>query len=603
MFAAVLDVSGAPVRMPVLARQADFETIPLGAARQVVFLRSRPSVHDRSPLASVERLNERGLVLMGAVRLDARADLEARLSDRGHAPMAAATDAALCLAAFAEWGERCVDFLAGDFAFVLWDDRQQRLFAVRDQIGIRSLFHARHDTLFAIGDCLDTLAEGFAPARVLDDFWIADFLTVGGSREHERTVYRDVHRLRAGHVLAHQVGKPAPEIRCYWKLELGDPLFLSRDVDYEEQFRAVLGRAIADRVPAGTVGIAMSGGLDSTTLAASAVEVLGAPQRVIAYCEHFQHMMDIKEDVFAGMAARHLGIDLQVVPIEDTVYDPEWQRRGLRLPEPLALVTNAVPVRALNDGLAARASVWFEGEGPDNALEFDRDPYLSWLMSRRDWGRLSRTLVDYAKVKGLSGWMQSLRRHARWEALPPERPAEIPAWISPDLAQRIRLKQRVADLGIGGNRHHPWHPMAVESFTSPIWQCGLFEYDVVERLSPIQWRHPYLDLRVLLFLLRVPPIPWAWKKTLLRRAMRSRLPDPVLRRPKTPLSVFPGGVALKSHGLPRLMAPGRLEGFVDPTLLPGTKESDVALDQSTNAYVLDHWLATMPAPGRPTASL
>ena len=164
---------------------------------------------------------------------------------------------------------------------------------------------------------------------------------------------------------------------------------------------------------------------------------------------------------------------------------------------------------------------------------------------------------------------------------------------------------RIADLGLGGDRHHPWHPAAVESFTSPIWQAFFFDYDVQERLSPMQWLHPFLDLRVVQFLLRVPPVPWAWKKALLRRAMRGRLPEPILTRPKTPLGVYPRGVGLKQHGLSVPMAADRLAGYVDTARLPGLQDSDVALAQSIYAYVLDHWLATMPAPGpgQRTASL
>lgn len=604
MFTAVVDLGGGPAAVPVLAAAGDVDTIALGAARQLLFMRSRPSVADRSPRAAVESLREAGLHLVGTVRLDARHDLEARLSSRGRAVALATTDAALCLVAYAEWGERCLDFLAGDFAFVLWDDRRQRLLAARDQLGKRSLFHARRGTRFAIGDSLDVMVEGFAPDRVPDDFWIADFLTLVSSREFERTAYRDVQRLPPGHLLAWQSGKAAPEARRYWRLELDEPLFLPREADYEEQFRAVVTGAIADRLPAGPVGIAMSGGLDSTTLAACTVQLLGGPRQVVAYCEHYRHMMDIGEDTFAGLAARHLGIDLQIEPYDEAVYDPGWQSRGLRPPEPMELVVNAAPLRDLNDRLAGRSTVWFEGEGPDNALQFDRDPYLTWLRQRGAWGRLSRALVDYARVKGLSGWMQSLKRHSGLEA-PRETYAAVPPWISPDLARRVRLDQRIADLGLGGDRHHPWHPAAVESFTSPIWQAFFFDYDVQERLSPMQWLHPFLDLRVVQFLLRVPPVPWAWKKALLRRAMRGRLPEPILTRPKTPLGVYPRGVGLKQHGLPVPMAADRLAGYVDTARLPGLQDSDVALAQSIYAYVLDHWLATMPAqgPGQRTASL
>ncbi len=88
--------------------------------------------------------------ITGRIRLDARGALRARLAGRFMLGSTPPSDGDLCLQAYAIWGDRCVDHLAGDFAFVIWDGRDRRLMAVRDQLGVRTLFHAESDGLLMV---------------------------------------------------------------------------------------------------------------------------------------------------------------------------------------------------------------------------------------------------------------------------------------------------------------------------------------------------------------------------------------------------------------------------------------------------------------------
>jgi asparagine synthase (glutamine-hydrolysing) len=110
-------------------------------------------------------------------------------------------------------------------------------------------------------------------------------------------------------------------------------------------------------------------------------------------------------------------------------------------------------------------------------------------------------------------------------------------------------------------------------------------------LSPIVWRHPFLDLRVLGFMLAVPPVPWGWNKLLLRRAMAGRLPAELLARPKAapepPTVPLPGG-----HAMAPLAASQRLAAFIDLERLPGKEASRTEFDMALSAHALDYWLAT-----------
>ena len=529
--------------------------------------------------------------IAGRVRLDARPELRARLDGTGGIGEAI-PDIVLCLRAYAKWGERFVDFLAGDFSFVLWDDERQSLIAVRDQFGMRSLFHSRTANAWLISDSLDWIAGRTSISRDLDDYWIADFLTLGICREFERTVYRDIQRLPPAHLI--RLDDAGTAIRRYWCLDIGDPIHFADPRAYPERFRELLSRAVADRLPAGKVGISMSGGLDSTTLAASAVGVTGDTSRVVAECEHYQELMHIREAHFASLAARRLGIDLHIRVMDDLCYDPHWRSRDMRPAEPAATMLNLHNHHQAEAGRASVASVWFDGEGPDNALVFERNSYLKWLAKRRSWSRLSDALFQYTRVKGVAGWAQSFRRHAG--LMPESQPHDpVPKWLNRDFVDRVRLRERAASLDAGGDQSHPWHPQAMASFTSPIWQCDFDNANFLATRTSAVWRYPYLDLRLIEFMLSVPPIPWGWKKQLMREAMRDRLPPEVLERPKTPLPCYPDAAVIRKCGLPPLSGGQRLDSYVDVRCLPTTEALDGELYFAMGAHVLDRWLTLEPA--------
>lgn len=525
--------------------------------------------------------------IVGLIRLDAPRELQARLAAEIGNPPEAIPDALLCLHAYAKWGDRFVEFLAGDFAFALWDDERQSLIAVRDQMGVRLLFHARKANTWFVSDSLDWIAARASTGRELDDYWIADFLTIGFSREFERTVYRDIHRLAPAHVI--KLGEGGATTRRYWRLNIVEPIHFRDPRTYAERFRDLLSLAIADRLPAGRVGISMSGGLDSTTLAACTVDTTGDAARVVAECEHYEEVMHIREDYFASLAARRLGIDLSIRVMDDLVYDPQWRSRGIRSAEPTRSLLNAHNLRQIDASRVRAAPVWFEGEGPDNALAFERDSYLEWLFRRRSWGRLAGALFRYARVKRVAGWAQTLRRHAG-----PQRATEGPdatqPWLNRDFVERLGLAERIATLGEGGEASHPWRPQAMASFTSPIWASYLDDMNFQESLMPIVRRHPYLDLRVVEFMLSVPPIPWGWKKHLMRETMRERLPAEVLGREKTPLTCYPDVAMVRKHGLPGLSRGSQFERYVDARYLPTVQASDAELYFAMGAHALDHWL-------------
>ena len=543
-----------------------------GASRHVALLRTRePSPAREAETSSFESVDGKSW-LVGRLRLD---DCRAAPARR-------------CLDAYRRAGDQFLDGIAGDFCFVLWDEARQRLVAARDQLGVRALFHARVGNTWVVSDSLGWLQSWKALDTALDDYWVVDFLSFGHALDFDSTVRRDVKRLPPAHVL--EVGGDSRQgLRRYWRLSIGEPLYHADHRRYGEEFRALVAQAITDRLPDGRIGITMSGGLDSTTLAALAVEASGRADRLLARCYHLDNPAIDDEPRFAALAASHLGIALELAPSHGLRDDPHWRSRGVRTAEPWNSMTRAgLEIEAARSS-AAQAAVWFEGEGPDNALVFERGPYFAWLRRQRRWGRLLEAGWLYLRAKGLTGLQQTLRRYTGRD-VPPLPPASLPPWLNPDLVRALDLEERLARHERGSEPPHPWHPRAVGSFGDPIWQGILADCDVEETLAPFVWRHPYLDLRVLQFLLSVPPVPWARRKLLMREAMTGRLPAQILARDKKtfPLEVLPG--ASDELAAPEFAHREDLGRWIDLEALSAPVPFREGWRRLSASHALDYWL-------------
>jgi asparagine synthase (glutamine-hydrolysing) len=288
------------------------------------------------------------------------------------------------------------------------------------------------------------------------------------------------------------------------------------------------------------------------------------------------------EPHFASLAAGSLGIALGFDKA-DAAYDPLWRERGLRTAEPTPTIVNAYREQALARSLAGQASVWLFGEGPDNALAFERDAYLGWLLRTGRWVRAASAVWHYVGLKIVER-EQRPRSAAAFAEFP-----GFPEWLRPDLVERTGLRERVRAFHAPPPHDHPWHPRAVGSFGTPAWQSLLEGLDA-DRAHGLDWRHPYLDLRVLQFLLSVPPVPWARRKLVMREAMRGRLPREVLERRKTPLAANALHQALSDIDLPPLAASAALEPWLDPAQLPRRPHA-ADLDPLIAVHALDYWLS------------
>ena len=553
----------------------------LGSFSQTAFLQT--AVAATAPNCAVQGpLDLEGrLWIIGRVRLDDRE----RLCEKLCASLAAG-DALLCLRAYALWGEQSPEHLKGDFCFAIWDESRQQIFCARDQLGVRPLFYAQAGNSWLISDALDDIRSHSNLGSDLDNQWVADFLIEGYSVDAHRSVYKEVKRVPRAHILV--ATSDHTTLRRYWTLEVEGPLFYREKASYIEQFHDLMASAMRDRLPSGRVGVSLSGGLDSSTLAAKAVGLTQDASRVVADTRCFDYLIPDEERHFSSLVADRLGVRQIVRPVDATFYDVHWDMRDVQTPEPTMSMTGAAPERLFGVEMAKEAPVWLYGEGPDNALTFEWRPYLRWLLTKRDWGRFAGAAAWCLGGKEARPSQALFRRCALMWRKPGEGVSDaMRQWLRDDFVTKLDCsrKARSADSPL-----HSWRPQAFASFADAIWPHFLEGFDPTLSGVPIEWRHPYLDLRVLTFLLSIPPIPWARRKLLIREAMKGWLPEEVLSRDKAPLTEDPLAKVLQKHPLPSVFLHEETLQFVDEAKVPARPRDASEAYDLIRVRVLDRWL-------------
>ena len=510
-------------------------------------------------------------------RIDARSDLIAALRSKGQEVAAGVPDVELILHAYHVWGEDCVEHLLGDFAFAIWDAPRRRLFCARDHLGVKPFFYAQAGQTVVFSNTLDCVRIHPSVTDRLNDLAIADFLLFGFNQEFGTTVYAEIQRLPPAHTASWSPDGFA--LKRYWTLPIDEPIYYPRSSDYVERFRELLNTAVEDRLRTNRLAIFMSGGLDSTTLAAVACSSLrkrGKDFEVHTFTSVFD---DYSEDRrFATMVAEHLNIPIHLrIGGESDTVDPNWNQTSFHTPEPVTGPLNLAKHLAWFQEVSSYSRVFFWGEGSDNALTYEWQPYLKFLIGR---GRYLRALSDTCRHvihHRRVPLLPSIPRMVRERFDPDFKKTSFPPWLNPEFESRCGLRARWEEdraKQVRLSSLHPIRPEAYESFTGSVWQALFESLDSGNTRVALEARLPFVDLRLLRYMLAVPAIPWCRVKYIECQAMRGILPKPVRRRLKTTLRNDPVWDTLKGSKLPELVCAAKTQAYVSLHRIPESAGQD-----------------------------
>jgi asparagine synthase (glutamine-hydrolysing) len=530
------------------------------------------------------------------VRLDGREDLRRELAQSGEPTKLDASDEELILRVWRQWGEDGLARLVGDLSFALWDAAARELVCLRDLMGLRPFLYANIGTWFFFSNTLKVLRNPPSMSAELDPEFIADFLLQDWSSDPSKTVYKQIHRLAPGHLLKYS--QQGLRVRQYTELPIEEPLWLRRPEEYIERFQSLLEKAIRDRLPHGPSAIFLSGGLDSTSVAAVAKKTAtnaGTSGLSRAYCVDSRPLFDDEEGILASRVAEHLGLDIEIIPGGSDLPYEAWGGPQLGTPEPVHdpfLGLGFLQFRLVSP----KARVVLTGHGGDNLLTGQAWPFFLYLLRRRQLGTIAKTFGGYVvKHKRIPPLRGGFRTRLRGWMNPTDPMSDFPVWLEEHFVEQYHLRERWLELQRLPQTSHPLHPIGYATLSGGSMSSSLETEDAAWTGVPVETRAPLLDLRILRFLLRVPPVPWCMKKELLRQAMRGMLPEEVRSRPKTPLGIDPIDFLVESkrwRPVPLPEPPAELLTYVDWARLGATLETarGSTLWSGLRPISLGHWL-------------
>jgi len=179
--------------------------------------------------------------------------------------------------------EGCIQQLNGDFSFALYDEREQTLWIARDRVGVKPMYYTSKDGQFAFASRPKSLLQLEMVSNRPNSNFVARF--AGGHYRYidnipSESPYQDISQLPAAHILRYNKGEV--KTWCYWKLEQNANWNMSEN-ELAEEYRSLLSDAVNIRLAiADKPAFTLSGGMDSSSVLASAVKQTGKKQHAFS---------------------------------------------------------------------------------------------------------------------------------------------------------------------------------------------------------------------------------------------------------------------------------------------------------------------------------
>ena len=472
------------------------------------------------------------------------------LEAKGHV-FATHSDTEAIVHLYEEYGERCVDYLRGMFAFAIWNRRTKELFIARDRLGVKPLYyvHADDGSLFFASEIKALLAAN-AIRPTLNAAALPDYLA-NRSTSDDTTLFAGVRRLSPGHSLRWKDGKV--EIKCYWDARpIGAGERVPRSAadyidEWRELFRASVRLRLMSDVP---LGLFLSGGIDSSAIAGMMSGMVSEPIKTFSVAFNDPEANELE---YARLAARAFGTDHHEILIESTDFAAALPHLIWHEDEPLAH-SASVPLYFVSQLAQRHVKVVLSGEGSDELLAgYYR--YRTTLLNLSAGNLYHRFSTDGLRhlVRGVAGALapdslaRKLPRTFLWrspniDALYFDNFAVFTCEMQRELFSK-RLRDQLEGVSPYAGMHRYFDAPPSASLLQRLLYVDLKTYlhellmkqDQMSMAASIESRVPFLDHKLVEFSTALPDRlklrGWT-TKYVLREAMKGLLPEPILRRRK-----------------------------------------------------------------------
>ena len=463
------------------------------------------------------------------------------------------SDTEVVLRGFEKMGSSLFPRLNGMFAFALYDKREQKLWLVRDRLGIKPLYYLldRHRLIFAseiksIGALID---EGLECDVSSLHEWIYYGNTLGG-----KTLYKGVGQLKPGHCLEIGLRTFEWKVYPYWSLEEqacfadASPV---REKELIAETRRLLEEAVRRQLVSDVpVGVFLSGGVDSSAITAFASRHYVG--RLTTYSAGFDDLSEKDERPMARRVARHFNTDHNEFFIHGGGVADLIEKMVHHHDMPFSDAAN-IPLYLMASHISGTTKVVLQGDGGDEVfggyrryvtLRYRHLLHFMALGGQHFHCVLRRTPFHHRVRRYLHAFAADDVAVTMAMLLTPHDPHASPTAIfTPafrEVLERSDPFARYRECHRFFSDHDIGNRMSLVDLMIVLPDIFLEKVDRATMATSLEVRVPFLDHDLVDYVVRIPgkvKMPWGQKKWLLKKALRGIVPDDVLDGPKTGFNV------------------------------------------------------------------
>ena len=453
------------------------------------------------------------------------------------------SDTEVILAAYDYWKEKCLQQFDGMFAFAIWDEKEEQLFAARDRFGEKPFYYYEDEANFIFGSEMKALwAVGVE--KKIDNKMLLNYLTLGHVQncvDKEQTFYESIYSLPPSHYLTFKPSdKQLSRITKYWRLNKEIKIDINID-DAVEHFTSLLDKSISNRLRSDvSIGTSLSGGLDSSAIANGISQIRkNSKSDLRTFSAVFPGFQNDESGYIDTITNQINFKNFQVQPSVDGFIN-EFEKLCYHQEEPFQSSGIYAQYKVYEKAKEQNITVLLDGQGADEILAgYPR--YIHWylqeVLSRHKLGATQKERSAFRKNEQPFRWdlrnimAAFLPAHA---AMRLEKKEYLKTIHHPDISEE--LLQLV--------KGHEWegvHKPIVTKLNDILhfntMEMGLEELlRFADRNSMAHGREvrlPFLNHELVEFVFSLPSqlkMHDGWTKFLLRKTMDKKLPDEIVWR-------------------------------------------------------------------------
>lgn len=490
---------------------------------------------------------ERKMAITSDAMIDNREELFDRLGV--HREDRRMPDSQLILLAYSKWGEEVPKHLVGDFAFMIWDERKQKLFGARDFSGARTLYYYSDIQRFVFCTVMEPLLKLPYIKRKLNEEWLAEYLSIPNmidSVDVRRTVIKDISQVPPSHTITVANGKVT--LSKFNVLTLNNEIRFKKDEEYIEAFRDIFQTSVDSKLRTfKSVGSQLSGGLDSGSVVSFASRTLQKQNKklhtyssipVESFSDYTPRHQVPDERPFIRATVDYVGnIEDHYLSLEGkNSYDSIDDWLGI-MEMPYKFFENSFWVKGIFEQ-ASQDDIGILLSGARGNFTISWGPgldYYSHLLKRLNWVQFARELKTYSRNIGVGRKkLLSVISKRVFPILDTGEEYHFPKLINPNFAQKMSIYNKLQDYGMGEDGRFPDLTISNERKyfidNEFIWNANGTSFSKFSLQYGVLMRDPTNDIRVINYCLSLPLEQFFNKgmdRALIRKATEGYLPEKV----------------------------------------------------------------------------